>query len=160
MSELLCQAWQYGDAGRLNLREPDKSECAHLNLDEDIAAHPGPKWTLWHEQEPALCFGYVLEDGIATLWALSTDLVAAHPKGLSRHLVQVVDQAFHQGAHRVQALVLEGNERSCRWLQRFGRLGYEGLLMQFGPDRRNRHILARVLPSELPVELLQTKEFV
>ncbi len=144
MSELIRKPWSFGDAAALDLREPDLGECAGLDRDAHIASHPGPKWTLWHNQQPVLCFGFHLCDGIATLWSLTSAEIARHPIAFSKTLRWAVCRAFAAGAHRVQALVLQGNERSCRWLQRFAHMRYEGLLRQFGPDRRDRHILAVV----------------
>lgn len=136
--------WMPGDARRVPQRQPDAGELPHCDPDVLISAYDGPRYTVIHRPSGrrVAAFGYHRHGGIASLWSLTSDEAATQPLTMCACLRALINEAFAAGCHRVECLALVEHSVSIRWLIRIGGMQREGVLQQYGPDRRDRVMLA------------------
>ena len=82
--------------------------------------------------------------GRAIAWVLAGDNVPMRCwPALTRHTAWVLDQAFREGFHRIEANVAENFPAGHRWAARLG-FSVEGMAEAYGPDLANHIQYARV----------------
>lgn len=101
---------------------------------------------IYKDKPVALAIMNSVFPGVVELWSVLTDEVKSHPKLLHTSglfVVEALDK--NENVHRIQSLVERGDTTAYRWMERLG-FEEEGLLKQYGPDRKDYHMFARVKP--------------
>jgi len=134
----------------ITLREADALDMAGRDMGEEaalFAAHPGitAMRRTGQEDEIIFCCGAVVDRGTATLWGLTSPACDTLPLLVTRTMRRLVNICELNGCHRTQALAHVDNNRSRRWLRRFGGFRVEGLMRSCGPDKQDRYLLARIV---------------
>jgi len=108
-------------------------------------AQTGPAITALDDGKPALSFGVVpFYPGVAEAWMLRGDLVSAHPLSVAYGARMFFDHLGHiMGLWRCQIGVQSSNDRATRFAK-FLKFETEGLMRQFGPERSDFYMMARL----------------
>lgn len=141
----VVQRMRAGDRAEINaMRFGDDDE----SLAEDIALRWGA-WSFcaWHEGLPVAIFGArELWPGVWSAWMIATDDFPKVALGLTKFVRRVImPHLIKMGAHRVEAISMDGHTEAHRWLRaigsvqearlrRYGRNGEDYLVFRWDPD--------------------------
>lgn len=122
------------------------------NLLEMIKTVPGPKYTLLIDHRPAAAGGIArLWGGVGEAWVMMGDLGRKHFVTTHRAIRKQfnnLSEPYYPGFslpefHRVQAAIPEDFPVGMRFAESFG-LKCEAVLQQYGPDRTDFYLYAKV----------------
>ena len=130
------------DPGDLALIEPREFESREMALCSDIQARgriyqaAGPAFTGIYNDEIMACCGIIkLWDGVGSLWAVTTSLVAQKPLAFHRAISYGLKQLrITMGLWRLETSIHEEHWVSQIWIQKLG-LKFEGKSPGYGPDK-------------------------
>lgn len=115
-----------------------------------VYAEAGPAFSIFVDEpgEPLLllCIGGVgiIHEGVGAAWLLPSIYIADYKVGFHRTITRLIDDIIRANdLHRVQCYVHKDFEKSKKWVKRMG-FEAEGLLKQFGQDKADYYIYARV----------------
>lgn len=122
--------------------------------DFEQAAHhfyglPGVSFTvLGPDQEPLVAGGYIRMHGnVWRSWMCGTmETWGAHWRSITEASRFVMDCLMEDGATRLETLVLEKRELTCRWYEKGLKLEREGVLRGYGVRGENAVTYSRFVP--------------
>jgi len=83
-------------------------------------------------------------EGVGAGWVITSPLFPRYKVWVHRVIRDIVCEAIKEfKLHRVESLILESHEVSCRWAERLG-FKKEGLLNSYDRDRNNYYMYARI----------------
>lgn len=89
--------------------------------------------------------GYILWNGVAHCWAITTDSVDKNPLGYTRAVNRIIVNGMRTyGLHRVEIMVNYNYQAGHRWAEAL-KFEPEGLLKKFGPDKSDFVVYGRTL---------------
>ena len=112
----------------------------------DAGKHNGFAYTVIDSGKPILCFGLEFQwDGVATAWLLP-DKVGIRKNRIKFHkgalnYFGIVADSYNQ--HRIEVTVNVRNPYAEKWIKSMG-FDYEGTLRQYGTDKTDHKIYARL----------------
>lgn len=127
----------------MRLRREDAADLAGLDA-EDLARGWAEGRTLFKEREPVFIYGFTVNSGTASLWAVTSPLLGAMPLLITRLAKSGIERLFKTGVHRIEVLCHAKNARSLAWLTRCLGFQVEGMLRRCGPNRQDRFLLALI----------------
>jgi len=136
------------DAYHLDYRALDESYFADYDTTvayiEQLQA-TGPAITVIYNEQIAACWGFAqILPGVYEAWCLGSQLFNKYPVATTRTAKFVIKYgAKYLAAHRIQVTVLASNKVANNWASVL-QFKYEGLLKQFGHDKQDYVMYAKI----------------
>lgn len=101
-----------------------------------IKATFGIAWTALHEERILGCAGIVLQwPGMASAWMVVSEDIGRYAVWLTRTVKRFLRDAIRAyKLHRIEAVVIVGNVRNQRWIERLGFTSEGGCARRYTPD--------------------------
>jgi len=133
----------------MNIREYDKKIIDSFGKSYEQVlkemTFQGPSFSLFKDGQILASGGVILYwNGVAEGWLITDEKADMFPKTFYKGIKMKLEELAEKlGLHRIHMNVIEGHDKSCRWLMRMG-YRFEGLMKNYGPDKSNYIRFARV----------------
>ncbi len=118
-------------------RDTSLKETLRLGVEKE---NRGPAYTALEDEKVMGCGGIILQwPGVATVWmTLSEDLPKKHGLWITRMTKRILADAIRAfNLHRVEAVVMDGNEVNHRWIRRLGFREEGGVATAYTSDKKD-----------------------
>ena len=146
---------------RINYRYYESNDAYHLDFRDSDAMYfgsydatvafietlqvAGPAITVVYQEKIAACWGFAqVVPGVYEAWCLGSQLFNKHPIATTRTAKFVIEWgAKYLAAHRIQITVRGDNQVAKNWASVL-QFNYEGLMKQFGHDKADYVMYAKI----------------